>query len=81
MDNCKEAVHRLYQYLDRELTTDEQREVHTHLSHCPPCLDLFRFEENILTFVGSTCRETAAPAELRDRIRKLCQDQGDPARA
>jgi mycothiol system anti-sigma-R factor len=73
MDNCKEAVHRLYQYLDRELSEDEQRIVQTHLSHCPPCMELFRFEENVLTFIGSKCRETAAPAELRDRVRKLCQ--------
>lgn len=74
MDNCKEAVHRLYEYLDRELSEDEQRVVQTHLSHCPPCLDLFRFEENVLTFVGDQCRQTAAPAQLRDRVRKLCHD-------
>jgi mycothiol system anti-sigma-R factor len=79
MDNCKEAVHRLYQYLDRELSEDEQRVVQRHLSHCPPCLDLFRFEENVLTFVGDKCRETAAPANLRDRVRKLCQGSDDPA--
>lgn len=77
MDNCKEAVDRLYQYLDRELSADEQRVVQTHLSHCPPCLDMFRFEENILTFVGDKCRETAAPDDLRHRVRKLCQGSDD----
>ncbi len=73
MDNCREAVARLNQYLDRELNSDEQEVVKTHLAHCPPCLDLFRFEENVLTFVGNRCRETMAPPALRDRVQKLCQ--------
>lgn len=73
MDNCKEAVARLNQYLDRELNEDEQQVVKKHLEHCPPCLDLFRFEENVLTFIGDRCRETTAPASLRDKVQKLCQ--------
>ena len=73
MDNCKEAVDRLYQYLDRELNQDEQQVVKTHLERCPPCLDLFHFEENVLTFVGNRCRETIAPPSLRDKVQKLCQ--------
>jgi len=73
MDNCKEAVNRLYQYLDRELSDDEQNVVRQHLDRCPPCLDLFHFEENVLTFVGNRCRETTAPPSLRDKVQKLCQ--------
>lgn len=73
MDNCKEAVTRLYGYLDRELDEDEQQVVRMHLSHCPPCLDLFHFEENVLTFVGDRCRQTTAPPSLRDKVQKLCQ--------
>lgn len=81
MDNCKEAVHRLYEYLDRELSMEEQQVVKTHLSHCPPCHELFRFEANVLTFIGTKCRETAAPADLRDRVKKLCQGAEDSARS
>jgi len=73
MDNCKEAVKRLNQYLDRELSDDEQRIVRQHLEHCPPCLDLFRFEENVLTFIGERCRQTMAPSSLRVKVQKLCQ--------
>jgi mycothiol system anti-sigma-R factor len=73
MSNCKDAVNRLYEYLDRELTDAELSEVHRHLEHCPPCLDLFRFEENVLTLVGKRCRETIAPPSLRDKVQKLCQ--------
>ena len=73
MDNCKGAIDRLYQYIDRELTDEELLVVQRHLEHCPPCLDVFRFEENVLTFVGNRCRETTAPTSLRDKVQKLCQ--------
>jgi mycothiol system anti-sigma-R factor len=74
MHDCRETMHRLYQYLDRELNEDDQQVVEQHLAHCPPCRDLFRFEENVLTFIGATCRKTEAPPGLHDRVRKLCQD-------
>lgn len=76
MANCREAIDRLYQYIDRELSLEELDEVQLHLKRCPPCLDLFRFEENVLTVVGEKCREVSAPADLRDRVKKMCQDQG-----
>lgn len=72
MDDCREAMHRLYQYLDRELSDDDQQVVRDHLLHCPPCQDLFRFEENVLTFIGETCRKTSAPPALRDKVQKMC---------
>lgn len=74
MDDCRETMHRLYQFLDRELSDEDQREVRAHLAHCPPCQDLFRFEENVLLFIGETCRKTAAPPSLHDKVRKLCLD-------
>jgi mycothiol system anti-sigma-R factor len=73
MVNCKEAIHNLYQYLDRELSPEELQVVKVHLDRCPPCRELFEFEANVLTLVGSRCRETVAPPELLDRVRKLVQ--------
>jgi mycothiol system anti-sigma-R factor len=74
MANCQDAIEHLYQYLDRELNAAEQADVQRHLDRCPSCLGVFRFEENVLRFVGEQCRQTAAPAGLRDRVRKLCQE-------
>jgi mycothiol system anti-sigma-R factor len=74
MHDCRETMHRLYQFLDRELSDNDRTVVEEHLSHCPPCRDLFRFEANVLTYIGETCRKTSAPPELRERVRKLCQE-------
>jgi mycothiol system anti-sigma-R factor len=74
MDDCREAMHRLYQYLDRELSEEDLRVVRAHLHHCPPCQDLFRFEENVLTFIGESCRKISAPPSLRDKVQKMCHD-------
>ena len=72
MADCQETLDKLYQFLDRELDLAERREVEAHLSLCPPCRDVFRFEYNTLRFVGERCRETAAPPTLVERVRKLC---------
>jgi len=58
---------RLYQYLDRELSTEEIREVKQHLDACPPCLQYFRYEEHMRRLVRQACCESA-PEYLRVRI-------------
>ncbi len=73
MGTCKQTIEHLYQYIDRELSEVELHEVRAHLDRCPPCRDHFRFEENVLSLIGQRCRETSAPPELRDRVRKMCQ--------
>lgn len=70
--DCDEVVDRLYAYLDRELTAEEQAEVQRHLDACPPCKDRFRFEENVLRLVGRCARQLSAPPSLVDRVRRMC---------
>jgi mycothiol system anti-sigma-R factor len=77
MANCNDTIAKLYEYLDRELNLEERREVEMHLALCPPCRDHFRFEYNILSVIGERCRETAAPAELVARVRKMCNQGPD----
>lgn len=71
MRNCEEIAELLYQYIDRELSDDEYREVQQHLNACPPCKEVFRLEENVLTIVGERCRKVCAPQNLIDRVRQL----------
>jgi mycothiol system anti-sigma-R factor len=70
---CRETLDRLSPYLDRELDAAEQAAVRVHLDKCGRCASLFRFEANILTFIGQRLAHTQAPAGLRDRISRLCR--------
>ena len=79
MTNCDEALRRLYQYIDRELSPDELAEVQRHLDACPPCRERFTFEADVLRLVRKCCRDVSAPSDLVERVRRIC-DQERPAR-
>ena len=66
--NCQEALEHLYEFLDRELTPDDERRVREHLTACQPCDDRFDVEQAFLRFVEARCRAQSAPPELRRRI-------------
>ena len=66
--NCHEAVDRLYEYLDQQLTAEAEREVRQHLEACRPCGRHFDFEQAFLRFVEARCRSRCAPPELKRRI-------------
>lgn len=79
--NCGEAIHRLYHFLDGELTDERRRLIRSHLDHCPPCLGAFDFEVELRQVVADRCRERV-PDQLRRRIAAAIrheQEQGSPA--
>ena len=65
--DCNEAVHRLYHFLDGELTSDSRVEIQQHLDACLPCLEAFDFEAELRIVIAKKCYEQA-PDSLRDRI-------------
>jgi mycothiol system anti-sigma-R factor len=65
--DCEQAIHRVYEYLDGELTVWRRRAIARHLDECPPCADAVVFEVELRQVIVSKCREEV-PAELRDRI-------------
>lgn len=65
---CAETVKLLGEFLDRELTSCEIATVQGHLDRCPPCLQVYRFEERIRRLVRVHCVGECAPANLRDQI-------------
>jgi anti-sigma factor (TIGR02949 family) len=42
MYSCKDSIHALLDFLDGEMTPDEQRHLEEHLDGCPPCVDFVR---------------------------------------
>jgi anti-sigma factor (TIGR02949 family) len=65
--DCREALHRIYHFLDGELTPDRRVEIESHLNCCSPCLQMFGFEAEVRRVVANRCRDTV-PSGLRARI-------------
>jgi anti-sigma factor (TIGR02949 family) len=67
---CREAVARLDDYLDRELSEAEMGRVREHLETCEACAGHFRVEEQLLHQVREKVRRIAVPGGLMERIQK-----------
>ena len=72
--NCRDAVHRLYHYLDGELDDARRALVRNHLDECLPCLEAFGFEAELRQVIARKCRD-AAPEALRARIAQAIQHE------
>jgi mycothiol system anti-sigma-R factor len=68
MMDCKETVARLQIFVDRELSELEVQEVRMHLDACPPCLNIFQFEERLKMLVRVNACPESAPSSLRAKI-------------
>ena len=68
-DVCSAALERLWSYLDKELTADDEDELREHLAGCPPCLAEYSIDVVLKDLVRRSCQE-AAPEDLRVRIRQ-----------
>jgi mycothiol system anti-sigma-R factor len=66
-EGCREALHRLYDFLDGELTDETLGQIGHHLDNCQPCLQAFDFEVELRHMIATKCRDHA-PEHLRERI-------------
>jgi mycothiol system anti-sigma-R factor len=64
---CREALDRLYGFLDGELTEERRVEIQEHLRTCLPCLEAFDFEAELKHLIASRCRDDV-PEALRLRV-------------
>lgn len=75
MMDCREVMANLAEFIDRELSPEEQAEVKRHLSLCGHCEEAFRWEDSILRIVKRCAQEAEPiPAELEARL-SACLDQ------
>ena len=65
--DCNEAVARLYNYLDGELTLERRAVIQRHLDECHNCIEAFEFEAELKVAISRGCRETV-PESLRLRV-------------
>jgi anti-sigma factor (TIGR02949 family) len=64
---CEHALTHLYDYLDSEMTPDDELRMRAHVAHCAPCLAELSVEELVKQLVRRSCHEQA-PVGLRERI-------------
>ncbi len=73
-NECEDAVHRLYHYLDNELTDDLRIKIKKHLDDCPPCGKAFDFESELRKVIADKCKDRV-PESLRLRIAVAIQHE------
>lgn len=80
MISCKEAVSRLYAYLDRNLGRVPEAEVEEHLKLCRHCCGELEFAKQVRTALRRPGTATALTPEVRTQIdayiRKLENKRG-----
>ena len=69
---CEEALKRLAEFIDCELSDSEQDEVEQHLRTCRSCYSRKEFESRLKQRLSALSGDHG-PAKVRDRIRKLIE--------
>lgn len=65
---CSEALARLFEFLDAEITEVDGDRIRQHLADCEPCLSEYDAGDHLKKLVRRSCSDVA-PAELHVRIR------------
>jgi mycothiol system anti-sigma-R factor len=66
--DCSEVLHRVYEYLDGEMTRDDTVKIRHHLEACGPCLQQYDLDQALKALVKRSCACEQAPVELRTQI-------------
>lgn len=72
---CKEAVDRLWSYLDHRLEQPRERELDEHLGVCVHCCGELEFAKQVRAKLADTAK-TQMPAETRSRVEELLKGLG-----
>jgi mycothiol system anti-sigma-R factor len=66
--DCSEVLHRVYEYLDGEMTADDTVKIRHHLDECAPCLREYDLDLALKALVKRSCQCEPAPVQLRTQI-------------
>lgn len=79
--SCEEAIKRLNEYLDQELTDEEKTVVIKHLEICKPCLNRFSFEHALMLSLRKKVTNVGAPETLKNKLKALLKQEVDHTHA
>lgn len=75
--SCQEALQRLYEYLDGELTPEITEEVRRHIEICARCYPEVRATTEFRDALRRAARgQPLCPEPLRRRIGRMLEDEG-----
>ena len=66
--DCSEVLHRIYEYLDGEMSADDVRRVAAHLNECQPCLAEHDLDVALKQVVRRAWAGETAPPAVRMQI-------------
>lgn len=76
--DCSQALYRMMEYVDGEMTVDDTKALAGHLASCGPCLAEHDLDRVLREVVQRSCACEEAPPQLRatimQRITTICDD-------
>lgn len=75
---CFEALQRLEDYLDRELSPRDLAIVEAHLAICATCTREFAFETGLLQGIRARLQRAPLPEDLRRKIAAVLRGEAPP---
>jgi mycothiol system anti-sigma-R factor len=73
-EDCRQALEKVYLYLDGELLSEAEREeIRAHLEDCPPCLESYGVQSEVAAVVARLKGSAACPDRLKSKIAHFLQ--------
>ena len=66
--DCREALLKVYEYLDGEMGPGDCERIRQHLQECGPCLREYDLDQALKALIRRSCRCESAPEALRTQI-------------
>lgn len=73
---CRDAVERLWSYLDRNIDRAQEAELEQHLGLCRHCCGELEFAKQVRTKLASSM-DTPLPPKARERLQRFVQRLGE----
>ena len=73
---CRDAVERLWSYLDRDIDRAQEAELEQHLGLCRHCCGELEFAKQVRTKLASSM-DTPLPPKARERLQRFVQRLGE----
>ena len=74
-ESCRQALERVYEYLDGELPPEEAAHIQQHFERCKKCYPVLTYCKSFQEALerAATC-QSCAPAELKAKIQQLLKE-------